>query len=101
MALPCGAASASSSTCSGIAWFLRRAERSTTLAESGKVVKRSARSSRMSLDPNCSLVLTDVAAEDAGLYLCTQEAYHLVALSVLQSESKVLLISGITDRYSV
>lgn len=88
--LPCGAASTPSSTCSGTTWYFRRAGRSTTLVESGKVVKRSARSSRMSVDQNCSLVLTHISAEDAGLYHCSQEDYHFIYMSVLRSESNVL-----------
>lgn len=88
--LPCAAATASSSACSGITWYFRRAGRSTTEVESGEVSRRSARSSRMSLDPNCSLVLTNIAAEDAGLYQCTQEAYRFIFMSVLQSESHLL-----------
>lgn len=87
MVLPCRAASSSSSFCSGTAWYFRRAGRSTTEVELGEVVRRSPRSSRMSLDQNCSLVLTNVAAEDAGLYHCSQEAYSFTFISVLHSRS--------------
>lgn len=83
--LPCSAAAASSPACSGTAWYMRRAGRSTAVVQSGKVAV--VRSSAVSLDPNCSLVLRNVAAQDAGLYMCAHEEYHFLFLSVLQGES--------------
>lgn len=96
--LPCGAAASSSSTCSTTSWYFRRAGRSTPKVESGEVVQRSARGSRISLAPNCSLVLTNLAAEDAGLYHCAQEAYRFVFISVLQSESYLRLVTEATRK---
>lgn len=81
--LPCDPSSASS-TCSGTTWYFRTTSRYTTEVSLGQVVGRSSRASRMSLGPNCSLVLRGVAAEDAGLYNCGQDGYHFTFMSVLQ-----------------
>lgn len=81
--LPCDTSSASS-TCSGTTWYFRTTSSYTTEVSLGQVVERSSRASRMSLGPNCSLVLRGVAAEDAGLYNCGQDGYHFTFMSVLQ-----------------
>lgn len=81
MVLPC---SSFSSACSSTSWYFRRAGRYTQVELGG--VRRSARASRTSLGPNCSLVLEKVGPEDAGLYNCIQEGQSFTFLSVLTRE---------------
>lgn len=89
--LPCSSASLSNTTCSIIKWFFYK-DRDHTVTEvtSGKVQENSARAARLSLNPDCSLVINNITAEDAGLYTCYQDEYHYVDiyLSVLTSESR-------------
>lgn len=87
--LPCGTSPSSTTTtsCSGTAWYFKTAGHYTTVVRLGKVVKKLAQASRMSLDPNCSLVIRSIAAEDAGLYMCGQDGYHFTFMSVLRSEA--------------
>ena len=56
-------------------------------------MKDSARAARLSLDTNCSLVINDITAEDAGRYTCRRalkQDIH-VHLSVMTSESHLSL----------
>lgn len=85
--LPCGTSASSTTSCSGTAWYFKTAGHYTTVVRLGKVVKKLPQGSRMSLDPNCSLVIRSIAAEDAGLYMCGQDGYHFTFMSVLKSEA--------------
>lgn len=89
--LPCGSASPSDTTCSIIGWFFRKdQDHYITEVTSGKVQGNSARAARLSLNPDCSFVISNITAEDAGVYSCYQDVHHYVDiyLSVLTSESR-------------
>lgn len=90
--LPCARASSSNTTCSSVSWLYNR-DVSHTFSEilHGNVIKASARAARLDLDTKCSLVITSITAEDAGLYTCRQGRNSnrdvRTHLSVLSSES--------------
>ncbi|XP_038582497.1 butyrophilin subfamily 3 member A1-like isoform X2 [Micropterus salmoides] len=69
--LPCATASSSNTTCSSVSWLYSR-DLSETFNEvvNGKVQQTSPRAARLSLDKRCSLVIYNITAEDAGLYIC-------------------------------
>uniref|UniRef100_A0AAQ6IN30 Ig-like domain-containing protein n=1 Tax=Anabas testudineus TaxID=64144 RepID=A0AAQ6IN30_ANATE len=82
----------SDTSCSMITWLYNGVTSQTeTEVENGKVVTSSVRVGRLSLNTDCSLVINNITAEDAGLYTCrlgSQPADSDVAvyLSVLTSE---------------
>ncbi|XP_038582504.1 uncharacterized protein LOC119908725 [Micropterus salmoides] len=91
--LPCARASSSNTTCSSVSWLYNR-DVSHTFSEilHGNVIKASARAARLDLDTKCSLVITSITAEDAGLYTCRQGRNsnqdvrtHLSVLSISSS----------------
>ncbi|XP_047243441.1 titin-like isoform X2 [Girardinichthys multiradiatus] len=69
--LPCRSSS-SSYSCSIVNWFyLRDIITSISLeVKDGKVVESSPRAARLNVDSNCSLIINNITAEDAGLYFC-------------------------------
>lgn len=85
--LPCGTSPSSTTSCSGTAWYFKTDGHYNTVVRLGKVIKKLPQASRMSLDPNCSLMIRSIAAEDAGLYMCGQDGYHFTFMSVLRSEA--------------
>ncbi|XP_016533343.1 uncharacterized protein LOC103146819 [Poecilia formosa] len=57
--------------CSAVRWLHYRGSTKPTLEiENGKVVQRSGRAARLSVDSQCSLIITNITAEDAGKYTC-------------------------------
>uniref|UniRef100_A0A3B3YZ86 Ig-like domain-containing protein n=1 Tax=Poecilia mexicana TaxID=48701 RepID=A0A3B3YZ86_9TELE len=57
--------------CSAVRWLHYRGSTKPTLEiENGKVVQRSGRAARLSVDSRCSLIITNITAEDAGKYTC-------------------------------
>ncbi|KAK2855889.1 hypothetical protein Q5P01_004624 [Channa striata] len=59
------------SSCSNINWFYSRDGTQTRhMVVNGKVVENSVRAARLSLTTNCSLLINNITAEDAGQYLC-------------------------------
>ncbi|XP_045576982.1 uncharacterized protein isoform X4 [Salmo salar] len=61
--------------CSSTTWIYNRAGSKVTIEEValGKIkVEKTERADRLSLESNCSLHVSDVSAEDAGLYTCRQ-----------------------------
>ncbi|XP_047243124.1 uncharacterized protein LOC124881556 isoform X3 [Girardinichthys multiradiatus] len=69
--LPCRSSS-SSYSCSNVDWFYSR-DPSTSISlevEDGKVVESSPRAARLNVDSNCSLIINNITAEDAGGYFC-------------------------------
>ncbi|XP_035986380.1 uncharacterized protein LOC105922141 isoform X2 [Fundulus heteroclitus] len=61
----------SSLSCSAVDWFYTRAENITRQHEvHGGKVQSSARAARLRLDNNCSLIINNITAEDAGRYTC-------------------------------
>ncbi|MED6272742.1 hypothetical protein CHARACLAT_033602 [Characodon lateralis] len=89
--LPCRSPS-SSYLCSIVYWYYRRDPRTSFPLEvkDGKVVESSPRAARLNVDSNCSLIINNITAEDAGVYLCgiaSGISYDVsVFLSVLTSE---------------
>ncbi|KAG7509358.1 titin isoform X2 [Solea senegalensis] len=69
--LPCDTVSANGSSCSRIQWLhADRQLQTVTLVKQGNVVKSSVQAARLDLKPNCSLLISNVTAEDAGQYGC-------------------------------
>ncbi|XP_029966129.1 uncharacterized protein LOC115401890 isoform X1 [Salarias fasciatus] len=69
--LPCLQVSLSETRCSGINWLYDKdASRTFTDVRYGVVQKRSPRAARLSLHTNCSLIIKNITAEDAGQYTC-------------------------------
>ncbi|MED6279363.1 hypothetical protein CHARACLAT_033644, partial [Characodon lateralis] len=69
--LPCRSPS-SSYPCSNVTWFYSR-DTSTNIpleVKDGKVVESSPRAARLNVDSNCSLIINNITAEDAGGYFC-------------------------------
>ncbi|XP_035986360.1 uncharacterized protein LOC105923593 isoform X2 [Fundulus heteroclitus] len=61
----------SSLSCSTVDWFYTRAENMKRQHEvHGGKVQSSARAARLRLDNNCSLIINNITAEDAGRYTC-------------------------------
>ncbi|XP_026196744.1 muscle M-line assembly protein unc-89-like isoform X2 [Anabas testudineus] len=61
----------SDTSCSMITWLYNGVTSQTeTEVENGKVVTSSVRVGRLSLNTDCSLVINNITAEDAGLYTC-------------------------------
>lgn len=82
--LSCDRASSSDTTCSNINWLYNRDPTSQTLSAvmNGKA--------RLSVGTDCSLLINNITAEDAGRYTCRQGVntdLAYVHLSVLTSES--------------
>ncbi|XP_067338291.1 uncharacterized protein [Channa argus] len=73
-ALPCFTESSSeTSSCSNIHWLYNRDQTSTQdTVVNGNVEKSLDRSVRLSLSKNCSLLISNITAEDAGSYTCRQ-----------------------------
>ncbi|XP_067338290.1 uncharacterized protein [Channa argus] len=71
-ALPCFTESSSeTSSCSNIHWLYNRDQTSTQdTVVNGNVEKSLDRSVRLSLSKNCSLLISNITAEDAGSYTC-------------------------------
>ncbi|XP_029966128.1 uncharacterized protein LOC115401889 isoform X2 [Salarias fasciatus] len=69
--LPCLQESLSYITCSSFTWLYSKDERGTsTDVRDGEVERTSPRAARLSLHTNCSLIINNITAEDAGLYAC-------------------------------
>ncbi|XP_029948694.1 uncharacterized protein LOC115389343 isoform X2 [Salarias fasciatus] len=72
--LPCLLVSLTKTRCSDIDWFYNKQRRRTFLdVDDGEVVKSSPRAARLSLHTNCSLIINNITAEDAGQYTCRYE----------------------------
>ncbi|XP_027896110.1 uncharacterized protein LOC114158624 isoform X1 [Xiphophorus couchianus] len=71
--LPCNRSS-SFNSCSSVDWLYERNEDMNKEQEVQRgIVQSSSRSARLSLDRNCSLIINNINAEDAGLYTCQPE----------------------------
>ncbi|KAM4713677.1 uncharacterized protein FYW61_020589 [Anableps anableps] len=68
--LPCN--SRSRSSCSAVDWFYSSDPDTSYVYEvtGGKVVQSSRRAARLNVDSRCSLIITNITAEDAGRYAC-------------------------------
>ncbi|XP_054474773.1 uncharacterized protein LOC129107336 isoform X2 [Anoplopoma fimbria] len=70
-ALRCADASPTGPTCSLVSWLRSINQyRVFPLVENGIVASSSAQASRLSLDTECSLVIQNITAQDAGYYTC-------------------------------
>ncbi|RVE55903.1 hypothetical protein OJAV_G00230910 [Oryzias javanicus] len=64
----------STDKCSSVSWRHNRiANPATELVSGGQVKQGSAGASRLSLSRNCSLLIRNITAEDAGVYTCRHE----------------------------
>ncbi|XP_032398661.1 uncharacterized protein LOC116706123 isoform X2 [Etheostoma spectabile] len=71
--LSCTSESSSPPTCSIVEWFYYKdGGQAITEVRNGEVIESSARAARLSVTTDCSLVINNVTAEDAGLYFCRQ-----------------------------
>ncbi|XP_040921018.1 uncharacterized protein LOC121200039 [Toxotes jaculatrix] len=69
--LPCDRASSANSPCSNITWLYNRVQPQTfSEVKNGNVDQSSVRAARLSLDTRCSLLISNITAEDAGFYNC-------------------------------
>uniref|UniRef100_A0A3Q1GEN6 Ig-like domain-containing protein n=1 Tax=Acanthochromis polyacanthus TaxID=80966 RepID=A0A3Q1GEN6_9TELE len=90
--LPCDDEPSSETTCSVFSWLHERNEASPAKVKvrKGKVNQNSPGADRLSLSRNCSLIINNITAEDAGRYTCrireTTEFDTLVHPSILTSE---------------
>ena len=70
--------------CSSTLWDYTNSKDAVELVNHGKINRgaatRRARAKRLSLDSDCSLHITDVTTEDAGLYTCNSEDVYLYVL---------------------
>lgn len=86
--LPCNSPS-SSYSCSIVNWFYTTDAQSTSPLEvmNGNIVQSSPRAVRLNMDTNCSLIINNITAEDAGRYICRPGSHPTldgsVSLSVL------------------
>ncbi|XP_034755254.1 contactin-2-like [Etheostoma cragini] len=92
--LPCTTESSSPQTCSTVTWIYNK-ERVQAITEvmNGKVTESSSRAARLSVNTDCSLVINNVTAEDAGHYTCregrdsnTDEVTYLSVLTISPSQ---------------
>ncbi|XP_024858689.1 leucine-rich repeat-containing protein 4B [Kryptolebias marmoratus] len=67
--LPCSSGG-SLSSCSGLGWFYIRDDDSRWVVQNGIVLPISPQAARLSLSRNCSLIINNITAEDAGRYTC-------------------------------
>uniref|UniRef100_A0A096LS25 Ig-like domain-containing protein n=1 Tax=Poecilia formosa TaxID=48698 RepID=A0A096LS25_POEFO len=85
-ALPCDIMSSSSSSCHDVNWFYNTDKNQNTQLEvqDGNVVQSSSRASRLHMNSNCSLIINNITAEDAGWFSCRSgSGSTLLYLSVL------------------
>ncbi|XP_036942417.1 uncharacterized protein LOC119012566 [Acanthopagrus latus] len=69
--LPCENVTDTEDRCKRTTWIYTHSGKSVTLFEEGKIHKdASVKSDRLTLDPDCSLVIKTVTAEDDGRYSC-------------------------------
>ncbi|XP_029966131.1 uncharacterized protein LOC115401891 [Salarias fasciatus] len=68
--LPCLRVSLSETRCSDIDWLYNKDQTTSTDISDGVVEKTSPRAARLSLHTNCSLIINNITAEDAGRYIC-------------------------------
>ncbi|XP_008395358.1 uncharacterized protein LOC103457170 [Poecilia reticulata] len=83
--LPCNRNS-SSDSCSAVDWFHKRNENIDIQPEVRRgIVQSSPRSASMSLDRNCSLIINNINAEDAGWYRCSYNSDVYLNLLIISS----------------
>uniref|UniRef100_A0A087YB58 Ig-like domain-containing protein n=1 Tax=Poecilia formosa TaxID=48698 RepID=A0A087YB58_POEFO len=83
--LPCNRPS-SSDSCSAVDWFHKRNENINIQQEVHRgIVQSSPRSARMSLDRNCSLIINNINADDAGWYRCSYNTDVYLNLLIISS----------------
>ncbi|XP_058469759.1 uncharacterized protein LOC131443802 isoform X2 [Solea solea] len=81
--LPCDTWSANGPSCSRIHWLhADRQLQTATLVEKGNVVKKRVQAARLHLKANCSLLISNVTAEDAGQYGCRLNGHPISDQSV-------------------
>lgn len=98
--LSCLNTSPGDTTCSLVSWIYSMNQiQSSFVVKEGKVERRFAQGSRLSLDTRCSLVIRNVTAEDVGGYTCRQgqdvNRDEQVSLSVMTGEGHFHLLSNV------
>ncbi|KAM3602437.1 uncharacterized protein V6R79_004154 [Siganus canaliculatus] len=74
--LSCGRESESDPTCSRIQWlYSRNGGNSVTEVKDGRVRSESSRAARLELIADCSLIISNITAEDVGQYTCRHGRY--------------------------
>ncbi|XP_028461405.1 uncharacterized protein LOC114573412 [Perca flavescens] len=81
--LSCTTESSSPPTCSMVDWLYNRNHETLAEVRNGNVGQISARAARLSVNTDCSLVINNITAEDAGQYTCRQGRDTSTYLSVL------------------
>ncbi|KAM3602218.1 uncharacterized protein V6R79_000002 [Siganus canaliculatus] len=67
----CGRASDADPTCSSVLWlYSRNREHGVTEVKDGRVQSESSRAARLTLITDCSLIISNITAEDFGQYVC-------------------------------
>ncbi|XP_032441397.1 uncharacterized protein LOC116734240 [Xiphophorus hellerii] len=115
--LPCGNVINIRNHCNSITWIFTKNSRTSTLFEKGQIHEdAAAKSDRLSVTSDCSLVIKKVSVEDVGQYNCRQyingqqRSDSDIILSVIQmvkqkQKDKIILTCSVMDhnhcRYTV
>ncbi|XP_028297397.1 uncharacterized protein LOC114459307 [Gouania willdenowi] len=86
--MSCNSVDSSETSCSSIKWLYNRDINTTEIIVSdGQINKDSPQAAKLSLGRRCSLTITNISSEDAGVYNCyygkTYEHYTSVYLNIL------------------
>ncbi|XP_028297230.1 uncharacterized protein LOC114459064 isoform X2 [Gouania willdenowi] len=86
--MSCNSVNSSETSCSSVDWFYYRDMFTTdTIVSDGQINEDSPQADKLSLGRRCSLIITNISSEDAGLYRCnygnTYEHYTYVYLNIL------------------
>ncbi|XP_028298167.1 uncharacterized protein LOC114460469 [Gouania willdenowi] len=95
--MSCNSVNSSETSCSSIKWFYYRNRSTTdTIVSDGQINEDSPQADKLSLGRRCSLTITNISSEDAGVYSCyyrntydTNVYLNILTLSANQSTDPV------------